>query len=322
MTVQTRIILDVDTGIDDAMAICYALGRPNITLEACTTVFGNTEVENATANTLALLDICGHSHVPVAQGVGRSLLKPYVKWAGHVHGENGIGEVILPEPPTKAVAEHAVDLIIRMAHENPGEITLCPVSPLTNIALAFAKDPTIAKKFREVVIMGSTLNHPGVGGPKSPWVDANFYNDPEAASIVINSGANLVLVGMDVTMQPRLTREHMNRIGQEGGHPAKTLMGIAEFYYNFYVGAQAKLNDGRPFGCGMHDPLAVAVAEDPSLVTMEAVNGRIELTGEWTRGQFIPDRRPIAAQTPNARVCTQVQVDQFLDRFCQAIISL
>ena len=322
MTDQTRIILDVDTGVDDAMAIYYALGRPNITLEACTTVFGNTEVENATRNTLALLDIAGHSDVPVAQGVGRSLLKPFIKTAGHVHGENGVGEVVLPEPANKAVAEHAVDLIIRMAHENPGEITLCPVSPLTNIALAFAKDPTVAKKFREVVIMGSTLNHPGNRGAKSPWVDANFYNDPEAASIVVNSGANIVLVGMDVTMQTRLTREHMNRIIQEGGIPAKTMMEIAEFYYNFYIVAQAKLNDGRPLGCGMHDPLAVAVAEDPSLVEMEALKGDIELIGEWTRGQLIADRRPIDEHIPNVRACTDVDVDAFLDRFCQAIINL
>ena len=322
MTEQTRIILDVDTGVDDAMAIYYALGRPNITLEACTTVFGNTEVEKSTANTLALLDISGHGDIPVAEGVGRSLIRPFIKTAGHVHGENGIGEVVLAEPPNKAVDEHAVDLIIRMAHENPGEITLCPVSPLTNIALAFAKDPTIAKKFREVVIMGSTLNHPGVGGAKSPWVDANFYNDPEAASIVMNSGANIVLVGMDVTMQTRLTREHMNRISNEGGVPAKTMMEIAEFYYNFYIGEQKKLNDGRPLGCGMHDPLAVAVAEDPSLVEMVSVKGDIELIGEWTRGQLIVDGRSIDGHTPNARACTHVDVDEFLDRFCKALINL
>ena len=322
MAEQTRVILDVDTGVDDAMAICYALGRPNITLEACTTVYGNTEVEKATANTLALLDICGHGDVPVAQGAGRSLLRPFVKWAGHVHGENGIGEVILAEPPNQATDEHAADLIIRMAHENPGEITLCPVSPLTNIALAFAKDPTVAKKFREVVIMGSTLNHPGVGSVKSPWADANFHNDPEAASMVINSGANIVLVGMDVTMQARLSRERMNWIVKDGGYPAKTLMEIAEFYYNFYVVEQAKLADGRPLGCGMHDPLAVAVAEDPSLVEMEAFKADIELIGEWTRGQLIADLRPIDEHKPNVRICTHVDVDKFLDRFCKAIINL
>lgn len=322
MTESTRIILDVDTGIDDAMAIYYALGRPNITLEACTTVFGNTEVEKATANTLALLDICGRGDIPVAQGVGRSLIHPLERTAAHVHGKNGIGEVILDAPPNKAVDEHAVDLIIRLAHENPGEITLCPVSPLTNIALAFAKDPTVAKKFKEVVIMGSTVNHPGIGGPKSPWVDANFYNDPEAASIVINSGANIVLVGMDVTMQTRLTRESMTRIATEGGRPAKTMMEIAEFYYNFYSAEQIKLNDGRPLGCGMHDPLAVAVAEDPSLVEMESFKGDIELTGEWTRGQLIPERRPKDGLEPNVRVCTEVDIDKFIDRFCAALIAL
>lgn len=322
MTEQTRIILDVDTGIDDAMAIYYALGRPNITLEACTTVFGNTEVENATANTLALLDICGHGDVPVAQGVGRSLLHPFADNAAHVHGKNGVGEIVLAEPPNRAVDEHAVDLIIRLAHENPGEITLCPVSPLTNIALAFAKDPTVAKKFREVVIMGSNLNYPGIPSFKSPWADPNFYNDPEAASIVINSGANIVLVGLDVTMHTRLTRERMNRIATDGGRPAKTMMEIAEFYYDFYVAYQEKDDDSHPRGCGMHDPLAVAVAEDPSLVKMESFKGDIELIGEFTRGQLIPDRRPIEGRIPNVRVCTHVDRDKFLDRFCNAIINL
>ena len=322
MTEQTRVILDVDTGIDDAMAIYYALGRPNIALEACTTVYGNTEVEKATANTLALLDICGRGDVPVAQGVGRSLLKPFVNEAAQVHGENGIGGIVLAEPKNKAVDEHAVDLIIRMAHENPDEITLCPVGPLTNIALAFSMDPTVAKKFREVVIMGSTIKHPGLGTYKSPWADPNFFNDPEAASIVINSGANIVLVGLDVTMQPRLTREHMNWIVKDGRYPAKLLMEISEFYYNFTVVEQGNFGVGQPLGSDIHDPLTLAVAEDPSLVEMEAFKGDIELIGEWTRGQLIPDRRPIDEHIPNVRVCTQVNSEKFLNRFCETIISL
>lgn len=323
MSEKTRIILDVDTGVDDAMAIMYALGRPGIELEACTTVFGNTEVENATANTLALLHLCGRGDIPVAEGVGRPLLKPYVKTAGHIHGEKGLGSVVLPPPPNQKVDEHAVDLIIRMAHENPGELSLLPVSPLTNIALAFAKDPSIAKLYKQVVIMGGNLGtFPGVLGPRSTSVDANFYNDVEAASIVINSGANIVLVGVDATGRARLNRSHMDRISSEGGQPAKTLVEIIEFYYNFYMGVDQHRPEHLPRGAGMHDPMAVAIAEDPSLARMESIKAHVELTGEWTRGQLIPDRRPIAGQEPNVRVCMDVKSDEFLDRFCEAVAKV
>jgi purine nucleosidase len=314
--------LDVDTGVDDAMAILYSLGRPGIQLEACTTVFGNTEVENATANTLALLHTCGRGDIPVAQGVGRPLLKPYVKWAGHVHGENGIGGVVLPPAPKGPVKEHAVDLLIRMAHENPGELSLLPVSPLTNIALAFSKDPSIAKLFKEVVIMGSNLTLAGVMGVKSRRVDANFYNDPEAASIVMNSGANIVLVGVDVTNNVRLDRSRIDRMASEGGRPAKTLKEIIEFYYNFYTANDAHRPAHEPRGAGMHDPMAVAVAEDPSLSQMQSLWADIELSGEWTRGQLVAERRPIPNLQPNVRVCTEFATDEFLNRFCEAVISL
>ncbi|MCC6580483.1 MAG: nucleoside hydrolase [Phycisphaeraceae bacterium] len=323
---RTRIILDVDTGVDDAMAILYALGRPGIELEACTTVFGNTEVENATANTLALLHLCGHGDIPVAQGVGRSLLRPYVNRTRHIHGDTGSGNINLPVPPTRAVKEHAVDLIIRMAHENPGEITLVPVSPLTNIGLAFAKDPSIAKLFKDVVIMGSNVGlnpeFAGIMGVKSRLVDANIHNDPEAASIVMNSGANITLVGVDVTGMVRLNRDRMNWITENGDQPAKTLVEIIEFYYNFYLDNDKHRASHLPRGAGMHDPMAVAVAEDPTLATMEAIRGDIELQGEFTRGQLVADRRPIPGQEPNVRICSDFKVDEFLNRFCEAVAKV
>lgn len=323
MSEKTRIILDVDTGVDDAMAIMYALGRPNIELEACTTVFGNTEVENATANTLALLHLCGRGDIPVAEGAGRPLMHPYVKSAGHIHGENGLGGVVLPPPPNRAVDEHAIDLIIRMAHENPGELSLLPVSPLTNIALAFSKDPSVAKLYKQVVIMGSNLGgFPGVLGPKSTQVDANFHNDAEAASIVMNSGANIILVGVDVTGKVRLNRSHMERMTNEGGQPAKTMVDIIEFYYNFYMSIDRHRPEHLPRGAGMHDPMAVAIAEDPSLATMESIKAHIEVHGEYTRGQLIPDRRPIEGNTPNVRVCTDIKGEEFMDRFCEAVAKV
>src|SRR5579872_5761336 len=303
-------ILDVDTGIDDAMAILYALNRPGIRLEALTTTFGNTDVDRATANTLRILELAGRPDIPVARGPGRSLLKPFVKGAVHVHGDNGLGDIVLPEPKIKAVPEHASDLMIRMARENPGEITLCPVGPITNVAIALAKEPDVAPLFKEIVVMGSTIFHPGIQGIATPIADANFWNDPEAAEIVLRSGAKITLVGMDVTMKVLLTKPMREEIAREGGRVGETMMRISEFYVRSYETMYPGIA-----GCGLHDPLAVAIAEDPSLAVTERMCIDIELAGLLTRGQTIADRRRSAEGRRNAEVCMQVDVDGFGKRF-------
>ena len=311
-----RMILDVDTGIDDAMAILYALKRPGIRLEALTTTFGNTDVDTATVNSLRILELAGRGDVPVARGVGRSLLRPYVKAADHVHGGNGLGGVDLPAPKAKPSDETASDLIIRMAKENPGAITLCPVGPITNVALALVRAPEIAKLFKEIVVMGSTIFHPGIQGIPTPMADANFYNDPEAAQIVLRSGARIVLVGMDVTMKVLLTAPMREKIAREGGHVGRTMMEIAKFYVDSY----ATMYPGIA-GCGMHDPLAVAIAEDRSLARTERMCVDMELAGTLTRGQVVADRRRTAAGRENADVCLEVDAERFGKLFVAALTS-
>jgi purine nucleosidase len=309
-------ILDVDTGIDDAMAILYALNRPGIRLEALTTTFGNTDVDTATVNTLRILELTGRSDVPVARGVGRSLLRPFVKAADHVHGSNGLGDIVLPEPKGRRVEEHAVDLIIRMARENPGEITLCPVGPITNVALALAKAPDIAGLLKEIVIMGSTVFHPGIGGIPTPMADANFWNDPEAAQIVLRSGASIVLVGMDVTMKMLLTAPVRRDIATKGGRVGSVMMEIADFYVRSYETMYPGIA-----GCGLHDPLAVAIAEDRSLAETERMCVDIELAGTLTRGSTVADRRLSAADRRNADVCLSVDEPRFMERFVEALTT-
>jgi purine nucleosidase len=308
-----RMILDVDTGIDDAMAILYALRRPGIRLEALTTTFGNTDVDTATKNTLSILELAGRDDIPVARGPGRSLLKPFVKGADHVHGANGLGDVALPEPRGCVVAESAVDLIIRMARENPGEITLCPVGPVTNVALALAVAPEIASLLKRIVVMGSTIFHPGIQGIPSPMADANFWNDPEAAQIVLRSGADITLVGMDVTMKVLLTAAMRAEIAGRGGVGAR-MMEIAQFY----VDAYARMYPGID-GCGLHDPLAVAIAEDPGLAVVERMCVDIELAGALTRGQTVADRRRTAVDRRNADVCMEADGAEFGRRFVEAL---
>lgn len=310
MTETCRMILDVDTGVDDAMAIFYAVRHPGIKLEALTTTFGNTDTVIATENTLKILELLGRPEIPVAQGVGRSLIRPYKRMADHIHGSNAIGDVELPAPKIRATGEHASDLMIRMIKENPGEITLCPVGPITNVALAITKAPEIAKLVKQIVVMGSTVLHPGIHGPIAPMVDANFANDPEAAHIVLQAGANVTLVGMDVTMTTLLSTDMMAEISREGDHAAQTLMQITQFYVDAYKTMYPGIQ-----GCGLHDPLAVAVAVDPSLVGLERMYVDIELNGELTRGSTVADRRRTAIPFHNANVAMTVDRPRFEAEF-------
>jgi purine nucleosidase len=314
MSETCRMIMDVDPGIDDAMAIFYAVRRPGIALEALTTTFGNTDTAISTGNALRILELLGRPDIPVAKGVSRSLIHPFVRRADHVHGGNGIGEVELAAPKIKAIDEHASDLIIRMAKENPGEITLCAVGPVTNVALALAKAPEIAGLLRKIVLMGSTIFHPGIQGPAAPMVDANFANDPEAAHIVLRAGASLTLVGMDVTMTTLFTNEMVDEVAREGDGAAKALMRMTAFYVNAYKTMYPGIA-----GCGLHDPLAVAIAEDPSLARMERMFVDVELRGDLTRGQTIADRRRTAAPLHNADVCMEVDRARFTAGFRAAI---
>ena len=310
MTETCRMILDVDTGVDDAMAIFYAVRHPDIRLEALTTTFGNTDTVIATDNTLKILELLGRPEIPVAQGVGRSLIRPYKRMADHIHGSNALGDVELPAPRIQATGEHASDLMIRMIKENPGEITLCPVGPITNVALAITKAPEIAKLVKQIVVMGSTVLAPGIHGPIAPMVDANFANDPEAAHIVLQAGANVTLVGMDVTMTTLLSTDMMEEIAREGDAAAKTLMQITQFYVDAYEAMYPGIG-----GCGLHDPLAVAVAVDPAMVGLERMYVDIELHGELTRGSTVADRRRTAIPFHNANVAMTVDRPRFEAEF-------
>jgi len=311
-----RLLLDVDTGIDDAMAIVFALSRETIRVEAITTTYGNIDVASATRNTLQLLEAAGRSDIPVAAGAMRSLTRPFDPHGSRIHGENGLGGVDLPLPKTKALDIWGPDLIIERVRAEPGALTLVPVGPMTNVAQALMKAPDIAEKLRGIVVMGSTIAHPGVPGIPSPMADANFFNDPEAARIVLQSGAKVTLVGMDVTMKTRLTAAMMDDIGARGGPAARIAMQAGRFYLSAYQAQYPEIDY-----CALHDPLAVAVAEDPSLVTLEPMQVDVECTGELTRGQVIPDRRRTGTTVPNADVALAVDAPRFEALFVEAMLA-
>jgi inosine-uridine nucleoside N-ribohydrolase len=308
----TRMIIDADTGIDDALAILYAVRSPRIRLEGITACFGNIGTVQAAENTLRLLELAqpGHS-IPVAVGAHKPLVRPLGEYSVHVHGANGIGGVELPPAPQRPIDEPGPEFLVRMANENPGELTLVTMGRLTNLALALELDPSIKDKLKSVVVMGGTVFAPG---NVTPVAEANLWGDPEAADKVFTSGLPVVMVGLDVTLKTRITREHLElleRVAGEKQQPVvrfmkKTLQHYFEFYRrtNFFI-------DSAP----LHDPLAVLVAVHPELVTYRRMKVRVECESSLSAGMVVADLRAIPRVGSEIEVCTEVQAERAVGQF-------
>lgn len=312
-----RILLDTDPGVDDAIAIFLALRSPEIQVEAITAVSGNVPLAFTLPNALSLLEIAGRPEIPVAGGAAVPLVRRLVT-AAYVHGNNGLGGVEFPEPKIKPVTESATDLIRRVIHVNPGEITIVAIGPLTNIATVLKADPSIAPLIKSFVLMGGALG----GGNITPAAEFNFYVDPEAARIVFDAGVPITMVGLDVTnkvllreSQIRTLEAAQNPIGQAAGKIMRATMG------RIY-----KTNDETVVA--MHDPLTIASLVDPSIVTLRDYYVQVETTGEMTAGQSVgyyrgPVRRsppmetgmagpiPTEEYKPNCKVAVGVDPDKF-----------
>ncbi len=273
-----KIILDVDPGTDDAMAILLALNSPEIEVEALTVVAGNVVVEQGVENALKLVSLAGRCDIPVARGAAKPLAQKLTT-AEFFHGADGLGNAYLPAPACTPDPRPAAELITEIVNRNPHEITLVPVGPLTNIALALKKDPSIAAKVREVVLMGGSIS----GGNVTAAAEANIHNDPEAARAVFNAGWPLTMVGLNVTERTLFTRAELQKLGHEEGPQARFAAEVLEFM----VGLSEKLG-GK--GTPMHDPLAVAAAIDRTLITTRDMRVDIESRGEFTRGETVASR--------------------------------
>jgi len=315
-----RIILDTDPGIDDALALFLAFASPEIRLEAITTVSGNVHVDLTTRDALALLELAGHPDIPVARGSDRPLVRQPVT-ADYVHGHNGLGGIELPEPKLQPVSQHALDLIIEKIMAAPQEITLVPIGPLTNIALALRKEPRIAQYVREVVIMGGALRVPG---NVTPGAEFNIYADPHAAHIVLQAGWPLRLVTLDVTTKTLLQREQVQALSSSTGSPVTGF--IQQVVGNFLD------TFGQPRGITafqMHDPLCLAAAFQPELITWEPAYVDVELAGTLTLGQTVAyferpeDIDPLLEHrhSPNVLASVGVDAEQFIALYIERIRS-
>ncbi len=310
-----RLLIDTDPGIDDALALLLALGAPGVRVEAVTTVAGNVDLDLATSNALRILAVAAPESPPrVARGAPRPLRRPLVT-AAHVHGDDGLGGLHgrreadgRPRYPAFAVPlemQDAPDLILEMARARGRDLTVVALGPLTNLALALEREPAALAGVGRVVVMGGAV---AVPGNVTAAAEFNFYVDPEAAAHVLSAGLSLDLVPLDVTRQVVLREADL---GAAGSAP------VAAFVRDLtrHAFAAADADDG---GIALHDPLAVGVALDPSLVSWEALAVQVECQGRLTRGLSLADRRARRPR-PNCRVAMAVDAARFLRLFRERV---
>ena len=269
MTDRQAIILDVDTGTDDALAIAYAVESPHVELVAVTTVAGNVDVEKTTANSLAVLDWLGATDVPVHRGASRPLVRPH-KDASWVHHEQGLGGAKIPRSNRGLGPDRGPAAIVRLANARPGELVLVAVGPLTNVAIALNVEPRLPQLLKSLVIMGGAFTVPG---NTTPTAEFNILVDPEAAAQVFAAGFPAVTaIGLDVTERVGLTKQDWSRVVDRTDlRPAAALFGE--------VGAHSFANR-QVDRFHLHDPLATMVAVNPSLVRGESAEVVVDLDAE------------------------------------------
>jgi inosine-uridine nucleoside N-ribohydrolase len=318
-----RVIIDTDPGTDDAMAIILALNSPEFKVEALTVVPGNVEAWQGLENALKIVSLAGRCDVVVAGGAQHPLNQKLIT-AQFWHGKNGLANVELPPSKCKADPRFGPDLIIEMVHRYPHEITLIPVGPLTNIALAVSKDPSIAALVKDIVIMGGSIS----GGNVNGAAEANIYNDPEAAQIVFNAGWMVTMVGSDVGERTLITRKYLTELQSSHGPQSDFIARIADFYLT-------RSEKSGYNGAAMYDPLAVGIALDPTLGTLKEMHVDVETKGEFTRGETVANRmgsnennvlhgdhyeiEGVIDLKSNARVCVASDADRFLQMFVSRI---
>ncbi|GCE23972.1 nucleoside hydrolase [Dictyobacter kobayashii] len=304
-----RIILDTDPGIDDALALFLALASPEIQLEAITTVTGNVDVEHTTHNALALLTLTGRTDIPVARGSREPLVSRRLH-ATHVHGDHGMGKAQLPPPSIQPVKQHAVDLMIEKIMNNPGEITIVAIGPLTNLALALHREPSIAQTVREVVIMGGALLTPG---NVTPSAEFNIYADPHAAHVVFKAGWPIRLVSLDTTNRTPLTQARATALSQGESAVKTCIRQMFAHYFDVY----APLYGVADFH--MHDPLCLASVFQPDLITWQPAYVEVELQGALTTGETVAYFKGPQAATPNVQASIAVDAERFIQLFIERV---
>lgn len=300
-----RILIDTDPGVDDAMAILYAIAAPDIQLVGLSTIFGNVTIEIATRNALQLLELAGVD-IPVSRGAGQPLRRELAPPPDFIHGAQGLGEALLTAPSRNADPRPAARFIIDTILANPGEITLVPVGPLTNLALALREAPEIAKIVKKVIVMGGAVR---TAGNVNEHAEANIWNDPDAAAEVFAAEWPLTLVGLDVTQHVRCKDQDLEPMRATSPKCGPFLNEAAAFYFRFH-------EKERGFtGCYLHDPSAVICATHPEW--FETAEGPLTVTVD---GEALGCVRE-GGSGPVKRVCIGVNAEAVRGRFLEILKS-
>lgn len=347
MADRTPLILDVDTGIDDSLALLYAAASPDAELVAATCVSGNVEARQVATNTQAILALAGRADVEVALGREVPLVRP-LETTPETHGPRGLGYAELPAPTQPLSDRHAVDVILETALDRPGEIVLVTLGPLTNLALAVQREPRLPRLLRGYVLMGGAY---GASGNTTPTTEWNIHCDPDAAKIVFRAWgeareadptiARPLALGLDVTEQARILPEQVVALARRAGstpddsialsrgedpmHATRSVASNPVIRYvadalRFYMEFHERY-DGF-YGAFIHDPLAVAAALDRSLVTADALYVDVETRGEITTGMTVADRRRLTGREPNLDVVATADIPAFMDRLIERVGAL
>jgi purine nucleosidase len=340
---QIPLILDVDTGIDDSLALLYAVASPQAELIAVTCVGGNVDARQVERNTRAVLELAGRADVEVALGREQPLVRP-VETTPETHGPQGLGHAELPAPTRPLSQRHASDLFIEEARRRPGEITIVTCGPLTNLAVALLREPELPVLLKGWVLMGGAYRHAGNTAPTTEW---NIHCDPEAAKIAFDAwgtsatarGHGLpVALGLDVTEKAMILPEHVVALARAAGstpddslvlargenpmHATRSVASNPIVRYvadalRYYMEFHSRF-DGF-YGAFIHDPLAVAAALDPSLIRTEAVPVDVELAGTLTSGETVTDWRRAGGKPANLEVAVEADGEEFLRRFVERV---
>ncbi|WP_144739702.1 nucleoside hydrolase [Bacillus altitudinis] len=311
MANKKKLILDVDTGIDDAIGILLAVKSKRFDMLGITTVCGNVSVEAATLNTCKVLELVEAEEIPVIKGAVTPLLRaPH--YEHRVHGEDGIGGALKDARPKKTADEgFAPDFIIDQVLKYPKQVTLVLTGPLTNLALAVKKCPELIHHVKEVIFMGGVVQGQG---NVTPVAEFNTYADPEAAKLVLEAGfPSLTQVGLDVTRQVLLTDERIDAIQNE------TLASYIRESTSIY--RQRYFERNGVWACAMHDPLAVSLAIDKQLVNTQAFHVEVETKSEFCDGQMICDFQHQWGKDRNLQVCMDVDAEGFFDLMIKVLNS-
>ncbi|MFN0194322.1 MAG: nucleoside hydrolase [Aestuariivirga sp.] len=307
------IIIDTDPGQDDAVAILLAFASPELEVLGITAVAGNVPLELTQKNARKICELAGRPGTHVYAGADRPLLRKLVT-AEYVHGKTGLDGPELPEPSMRLQEAHAVDFLVDTLMERPpGSVTLCALGPLTNVAMALAREPSIAGRIERIVAMGGGFFE---GGNVTPAAEFNIYVDPHAARAVFTSGIPITLFPLDVTHQVLTTAKRVERLRQMANKSGPAIAALLDFFERFDEHKYG--TDGGP----LHDPCVVAWLLKPELFKGREVNVAIECESELTMGMTVVDWWRVTDRKPNAEVMRQADADGFFELLAERIARL